>query len=98
MQTARVKRSGAEDENGGVDEERESESEGGIEDGVAERFAALAAFGAKRACLYEARVEIEIVRHDGGAENADGDVEHFAIANDLRAGNEAVRGFHPQRT
>src|SRR5579859_827295 len=43
-------------------------------------------------------MEIEIVRHDGGTENADGDVEHFAIAEDLGVWNKAVGGFEPKRT
>jgi len=53
----------------------------------------LLGFGAKGASLHEAGVEIEIVRHDGGTEDADGDVEHFAVAEDLGVGKKTVRGF-----
>ena len=88
---------GAEDEDGGVDEEREAESKCGIEDGVADRFAALLRFGAKGARLHEAGVEIEIVGHDGSAEDADGDVKHFAIAENLGGGKKAAGGLKPER-
>src|SRR5882762_11386552 len=97
MQAARVESGGAEHENGGVDEKRESEGEGGIENGVTQGFATLFRFGAEGARLHEAGVQIEIMRHDGGTENADGDVKHFAIAENFRAGKKAVRGFEPKR-
>ncbi len=88
---------GAKDEDGGVDEEREAEGQGGIEDGVADGFAAIASGGAEGAGLHDAGVQIEIVRHHRGAEDADGDVEHLAIAEDFRARDEADGGFAPQR-
>src|SRR6267142_1358214 len=35
--------------------------------------------------------------HDGGAEDTDGNVEHFAIAENLAVRNETTRGFEPER-
>ena len=35
--------------------------------------------------------------HHGGAEDADGDVEHFLVAQNFGAGDEAVGGFAPDR-
>jgi hypothetical protein len=40
-------------------------------------------------------MKIEIVRHDRGAEDADGDVEHLAVAQDFCAREEADGGFTP---
>src|SRR5262249_293949 len=37
------------------------------------------------------------MRHDSCAEDADSDVEHFAIAGDFRAGQKAVGSFDPER-
>jgi len=93
-----VKSGGAKQENGGIDEECKTESEGGIEDGIAKGFAALLRFGAEGARLHKTGVEVEIVRHDRGAEDADGDVEHFAITEDLGVGKKNVGGLKPERT
>ena len=92
-----MKGCGAEDENRGVDEESEAEGQRGIENGVVHGFAAVANGGTERAGLHDAGVEIKIVRHDRGAEDADGDVKHFAIAKNFRAGDEAHDGFAPNR-
>src|SRR5882672_5291586 len=97
MEASRMEGGGTENEDGGVDEEREAESKCGIEDGVTEGFATLLRFGAEGARLHEAGEKIEIVGHDGGTEDADGNVEHFAIAEDLGVGNEATRSLEPER-
>jgi hypothetical protein len=41
-------------------------------------------------------VEIKIVRHDRGAQNADGDVQHFPVAQDFRARDKANGGLAPK--
>jgi len=92
-----VKSGGAKQENGGIDEERKAESEGGIEDGVAKGFAELLRFGAEGASLHEARMEVKIVRHDRGAKDSDGDVKHFAITEDLGVGKKTMGGLKPER-
>ena len=97
MHAAGVKCSGTENKNGGVDEERETESEGRIEDGVTKGFAALLRLETEGARLHEARVEIEIVRHHGRAKDSDGDVEHFLVAEKIEARNKAARRLVPKR-
>ena len=42
-------------------------------------------------------MEIEIVRHHGGAKDSDGDVEHFLVAEKVEARNKAVRSLVPKR-
>ena len=96
VQAAGVKRGGAQDQDGGVDEQCETESEGGVENSEAEGFAAVAQGGAKRSRLHDAGVQIQIVRHYGRAEDSDGDVQHLAIAEDFRARNDSLGGFAPQ--
>src|SRR5713101_7772021 len=84
-------------ENRGIDKKRKAEGERGIEYGVTHRFTPVACGRTKGACLHDAGVKIKIVRHYGGAKDADGDVEHFAIAENLRTGDEADGGFAPKR-
>lgn len=90
-----MKSSGAENENGGVDKKREAEGQSGVKDRVAHGFAAVANRGPEGTGLHDAGMEIEIVGHDGRAENADSDVKHFAIAKDFDAGDETDGGFAP---
>ena len=44
--------------------------------------------------LHDRRVQVEVVRHHGGPEDADGDVEHVAVAQDLRRRDES-KGDRP---
>src|SRR5258708_28043029 len=75
----------------------EKEGDRGIDDGVAKSFALFGFLLAEGAGLHDAGVKIEIVGHHGGAQDADGDVEHFLIAKDFGAGDESVSGFAPDR-
>src|SRR5438105_12447193 len=36
-------------------------------------------------------MEVKIMRHDGGAENSDGDVKHVSVAHDFRAGKKSAK-------
>ena len=64
-----------ENEDGGVNQEGEQQRAGGVDGGEFDGFA-FAFFGLlDRACLDDARMQIEIVRHDRRAQNADGDVQ-----------------------
>ena len=54
---------------------------------IASRFAAGVLLEFAR--LHDGRMQIKIMRHDGRADDADGDVEHVLIFQDFRAGNEA---------
>src|SRR5581483_2887414 len=77
---AAVEDHGGEHEDGGVDEEGDGQRDGGINgieaDGVADGVIVALQF----ARLDQGGVEIEIMRHDGGADHADGDVEHAGTA------------------
>src|SRR5580704_1814118 len=90
-----MKRRRAEDEDGGVDEQGESESHRGVENSVTHGLAAVADRGTESARLHDAGVEIKIVRHNSGAEDADGDVQHFPIVQNFSARDEPDDGFSP---
>ena len=38
-------------------------------------------------------MQVKVVRHDGRAEDADGDIQHFAIGDDARRRDEAAQDF-----
>ena len=78
-------------QNGGVDGQRKRERDGGIGKRIADRFPLALRCFFVLSRLHDAGVEIQIVRHDGRAEDADGDVEHIAVAEDLGARNEAAQ-------
>ena len=95
----RVKARGGEDQDRGVDHQREEKRDGGIERGEADRLALLGHGRAIGARLHDRGVEVEIVRHDGRAENAEREIEHVRIGDDLRARHEAAehaRKFRPR--
>ena len=87
----------AKNQNRGIDKECEAKGERGIEDRVAHRFAPVACGNTEGARLHDAGMEIEIVRHYCGAEDADRDVQHFAVPQDFGARDEANGGFAPKR-
>src|SRR5580693_6781023 len=92
-----MKRRRAEDEDGGVDEQGEAESHRGVENSVAHGLAAVADRGTESARLHDAGVEVKIVRHNRGAEDADGDVQHFPIAQNFSPRDKSDDGFSPDR-
>src|SRR5262249_33609609 len=92
-----VKGSSPKDEDGGVDKEGKTQSQRGVEDSVVQGFAAISNRGSEGPSLNDARVEIKIVRHHRSAQNADSDVEHFAIAKDFDPWEEAGGGLAPER-
>jgi hypothetical protein len=97
VEAAGVERGGAEDKDGGVDEQREKQGDSGIEDGVTQGFALFGFLMAEGAGLHDAGVQIEIVGHHRGAEDTDGDIEHFLVAQNFGAGDESAGGFAPDR-
>src|SRR6266700_4253537 len=96
-QPAGVESGGAKNEDRGIDEKRKAKGEGGIEHCVTHGFTAIADGGTKSPSLDDAGVKIKIVRHDGRAKDANGDVQHFAVAKDFRPGDESDGGFAPKR-
>ena len=97
MQAARMKRCSAENEDGCIDEEREEKGHGRIDYGVLDGFATTDVVVANGARLHNARMKVEVVGHHRCANDADGDVEHFPVAENLDLRNEAVYRFKPQR-
>ncbi len=71
---------GGEDEDGGVDEEGDGEGDDGVDGIEADGAADGGLVFLEVAALDEGGVEVEIVGHDGGADDADGDVEHAGLA------------------
>ena len=86
-----VKGRGGQDQNGGVDEEREHQGPGRIDGGIFDGFPPAFQVGFIAARLHDGGVKVEVVRHDGGAQDADAHVEHLLVPQDL-AGRH-----HPQQ-
>jgi len=42
------------------------------------------------ACLHDRRVQVKIMRHNGRAQNADADVKHLLVHDDVRAGHKTA--------
>ena len=75
----------------GVEEQREHQRDRRVEHREADRLAAAAEVVLVLAGLHDRRVQVEVVRHDRRAEDADRDVEHVGVAHDLGARDEARR-------
>ena len=88
---------GAQNENRGINKKRKAKGKRGIEYGVSHRLAAVARRRTKSPCLHDAGVQVKIVRHDRGPEDADRDVQHFAVPQDFGARDEADGRFAPKR-
>ena len=76
----RVERRGGEDEDRGVDGEREHQRHGRVDAWRISSLRASRAAGAIVARLHDAGVEVEIVRHHRGADDAKREIEHLRIA------------------
>jgi len=76
------------DEDGGIDEQGQGEGQGGIEVGHLNGLALAFGGALVAAALDDRGVQIEVVGHDGGAQHADGDVEHVGVGDDGAGGNE----------
>ena len=79
-----VERRRRHDENRAVEEERRHQRDGRVDDREADRLLPALHVVAVLPRLHDRRVQVQVVRHDRRAENADRDVEHVGIANDLR--------------
>ena len=78
------------DENGGIDQKREVERQEAVNE--IEPHRGPQAFGRPfdGAGLDNGGMEIEIVRHNRGAENTDGDEEHLRVGHNFEPGDEAA--------
>ena len=81
---------GGDDQDRRVDEQCHHERDGRVEACPADGFAFALGGARVGARLHDRRMQIEVVRHDGRAEDSDGDVEHFGIGEDLLRGDEEV--------
>jgi hypothetical protein len=81
---------GREDEDGGVDGEREHQRDGRVEGGEAQRLAFFGQGFPVGAGLHDAGVQVEVVRHHGRAQDAERQVEHLRVGDDLGGGREAL--------
>ena len=71
-----------------VDEEREHQRDRRIDRREPDRFALALVRVAVLPRLHDRRVQVQVVRHHGRAEDADGDVEHLRVPEDLRRRDE----------
>ena len=81
---------GSHDHDRGVDEQGQAEGDVGVDRREADRLALAAGDRAsrRRACTSDG-VQVEVVRHHGGPDDADGQVEHGGIGDDRGVRNEA---------
>ena len=86
-----VKCGGGEYEDSAVDEQGEHERHGRVYRGELDGLAFACGVLLELARLDNGRVQVKIVRHDGRANDADGDVEHVLIFEDLRTGDETQK-------
>ena len=92
---AGVKRRRRHDQDGRIDEKRKAEGDRGVEKRKAYRLALAFRRFLVLSRLHDGRVQIQVVRHHGGPENADRDVEHLRVGEDLRGRDESPRhGAH----
>ena len=84
-----VESGGGEDEDGGIDEGGPQERERRIERAVADGFPLARAGRLDPARLHDGGMEVEIMGHDRGTDDANADVEEIRVAQDFRAGGQA---------
>lgn len=84
-----VERGGGEDQDRGVDQQREAKGDGAVDGGVFQRLTLFFDAVAVSAGLHDSGVQVEIVRHQGGPKDAEREVEHLGVAQDLGGGGEA---------
>src|SRR5262249_61535469 len=92
-----MKGCGAEYQNCGVDEESEAERGRRIDHCELDGLALVLRLTLECAGLHDARVQVEIVRHHRGAQDADGQVEHLAVEENLTAGKQSLARSEPER-
>ena len=85
-----VEGSGGGDQDGCVDKERKPECKGGINGGQAQRFAFAGVGAWEVACLHNAGMQVQIVRHDRCAKDADRYIKHRGVRENLRCWHEAA--------
>ena len=93
----RMEGGGREDQDRGVDQQREHQRDGRVDGGELQRFALFRQRFAIGSRLHDARVQVEIMRHHRGAEDAERQVEHFGVGDDLGGRREPADHLAPVR-
>src|SRR5712691_11670975 len=91
-----VERRLAQHQNGRVDKQSQAERHGRIDHRELDGLAFVLRLRLESARLHDARVQIQIVRHHRRAQDADGNVKHLAVAQNLQAGEESARSLEPK--
>src|SRR5947209_13842071 len=91
MMAVRVKSRGGHDQDRSVNEQREHERRARVDRRELNRlsFSRRGLFILAR--LHDRGMQVKIVRHDGGAEKADGNVEHVAVAYVVGGGHKVAQ-------
>ena len=95
--TAAVEGTGGQNHDGGVDQQRQRQAHHGVQRGKAHRFTPAFRGGMHTARLHNGRVQVQVVRHHGGAHNADGQVQRARLLQPFQAGHKAHRHAKPVR-
>src|SRR5439155_8128897 len=72
-----------------VDEQSEHERNTRIDRGELDRFAFAFERLLELASLHNGRVQVKVMRHHGRTKDADADIEHSRICNNVRTGNKS---------
>ena len=82
---------GRDDQDRGVDEQRQHQRDGGVRRRPFDRVAAALVGARIGAGLHDRGVQIEVMRHHRRADDADRDVEHLGIGDDLGRRHKAAQ-------
>ncbi len=82
---------GCHDQDRGIDEQRQHQRDGRVRRRPFDRLAPARVVALIGARLHDRGVQIEIMRHHGRADDADRDVEHLRIGDDLGRRHEAAQ-------
>lgn len=86
-----------EDQDRGIDRQREHQGDGAVPSRQPQRLAFGRKIKPEGAGLYDARMQVEVMRHDRRADDAKREVEHRRVVEDLAAWGKACDDFAPDR-
>ncbi len=95
--TGPMERRGGKRQDRGVDEQRDGKRDDRIDRRQANSVAPAGLVLAESPRLDDRGVQVQVVGHDGCAEDADGQIEHLRIAGDRCSGHEASKHAPPLR-
>ncbi len=92
-----VKRCGGEDQNRCVDQQRQAQRTDGVQPRITNGAGLAGDIRAVDPGLHHRRVQIQVMRHDGGTQNADGDVQRLLAAQHIPARPQSGDHIRPER-